>query len=101
MGDRFLAWKSTAADTKRHHAAWLTRWMDVETADAFFQAMTGALGHRYSVTVDAKGEVKFTAQGRHVCLKRQNNGQGVLLIDTGDEAALADLLSLLDGVTKP
>ncbi|MBL9133232.1 MAG: hypothetical protein JNG86_18625 [Verrucomicrobiaceae bacterium] len=103
LADRLLAWKAAEAGVKRHHAAWQTLWMDTETAEAFFKAMSNSLKQRYDagITAGGDGDLAFAAQGRFVRLKRNRSGSEVLLIDAGSDTVRTDLHSLLDGVTKP
>jgi hypothetical protein len=80
-GDRLLAYP--APEAARDHAAWQTLWLTKEDSAAFFKAMRNCLTQRYDVqpSLDAAGEFKLEAQGRHVRLLLNRAGLGVLLID--------------------
>jgi hypothetical protein len=102
LADRLLAWQA-GADAKRHHAAWQTLFQDAESAQAYFKAMSKVLVERYGqekAPEEKAGGIEFAAQDRFVNLKRNREGQGILLIDTATEAARKEIGSLIEGETK-
>lgn len=85
IGDRLLVY--AAADEKqRGHAVWQTLWQEADWTEAFFRAMTESLKQRYGVEIEREGDAikPFVAEGRWVSLKKNRDGQGVLLVDSAE-----------------
>ncbi|MEN3941657.1 hypothetical protein WJU23_10225 [Prosthecobacter sp. SYSU 5D2] len=100
QSDRLLAY--AAPDHPRDHAAWQTQWLTPEHATAFFKAMRNCLLQRYDVkaATDTPEELVLDAQGRHIRLLRNRNGQGVLLLDAATADFVKNLRTTLDGDSK-
>lgn len=96
QSDRLLAY--AAPDHPRDHAAWQTQWLGKEQAGRFFSAMRNWLDQRYDVALakDTPEEVALSAQGRHIRLLRNRNGQGVLLLDAATEDFASRLHTTLE-----
>lgn len=101
--DRLLAY--SAPRMRRDHAVWQTLWADGNSAADFFNAMAECLLQRYDaprpqIENRPDAELNFKAGDRHLILKRNRQGAGVMLIDAASSDFASSLREVLDALPE-
>lgn len=99
QADRLLAY--AAPEHPRDDALWQTVLSDTDEAARFFEGLKNCLAQRHDTAPETDEADRFSiqAQGRHVLLRRNLEGRGVQLIDTGSATALTRLQAAADAAT--